>query len=80
MSKTFTLAPKPSADLAANSPTLPAPKITTSVGGTPPILPNRRPLPLLILLINSEAINIEAVPAISLNDFKTGYTPCSSLI
>jgi hypothetical protein len=40
--KTFTLAPSPIAVLAANSPTVPAPKITTSVG-TPFMLPNSNP-------------------------------------
>ena len=40
LSNTFTLAPKPIADLAANSPTVPAPIITTSVGVTPDIPPN----------------------------------------
>ena len=45
LSKTFTLAPSPTAVLAANSPTVPAPRITTSVGGTPVILPNNNPLP-----------------------------------
>jgi hypothetical protein len=39
LSKTFTDAPKPIADRAANSPTVPAPKITTSLGGTPVIFP-----------------------------------------
>lgn len=39
LSKTFTLAPSPIAVLAANSPTVPAPRMTTLVGGTPPIFP-----------------------------------------
>ena len=43
LSKTFTLAPKPIAALVANSPTIPAPKITTSVGRTPVIPPNIKP-------------------------------------
>ncbi|MNO09852.1 hypothetical protein D3C81_2333370 [compost metagenome] len=45
LSKTLIFAPRPIADLAANSPTVPAPIITTSIGGTPLILPSKSPLP-----------------------------------
>ncbi len=72
LSKILTRAPRPIADLAANSPTVPAPKITTSEGGTPPIFPNNKPLPLLLFCINSAAIKMEEIPAISLKDFTTG--------
>ena len=44
LSKTFTFAPNPKAAFVANSPTIPAPKITTSVGRTPVIPPNIKPL------------------------------------
>ncbi len=46
LSNTFTLAPNPNAVLAAYSATVPAPNITTSVGGTPVIFPNKSPLPI----------------------------------
>ena len=72
LSNTLTLAPKPKAVRAANSPTVPAPRITTSVGATPVILPNNNPFPKSLVIINSEAIRIEAVPAISLKDFTAG--------
>ena len=72
LSKTLTLAPRPNAVLAANSPTVPAPNITTLEGGTPQILPNNRPFPLLLPLINSAAINTDAIPAISLKDLTIG--------
>src|SRR5690606_18185625 len=61
-------------------PTVPAPMITTSVGGTPLMLPNIKPLPPLTFDNNSDAIKIEAVPAISLNALTAGYAPSSSLI
>ena len=44
LSKTRMLAPNPPAALVANSPTIPAPIITTSVGLTPVIPPNIKPL------------------------------------
>ena len=72
LSNTFTLAPKPSAVLAANSPTVPAPKITTSVGGTPVILPSNNPFPNSLFIMSSAAIKTEAIPAISLKDFTAG--------
>ena len=68
-------APKPKADLAANSPTVPAPIITTSVGGTPLILPNNSPFPLFVLASNSDAINTDAVPASSLRTLTAGNVP-----
>ena len=80
LSKTFTLAPKLKAVLTAYSATVPAPKITTSVGGTPVIFPKSKPFPSLLLIINSAAIKTEAVPAISLNEFTAGYEPSLSLI
>src|SRR5690606_17779139 len=80
LSKTLTLAPSPIALLAANSPTVPAPRITTSIGGTPHTLPNMSPFPSLTLLNSSEAISTEAVPAISLNERTAGKAPVSSLI
>ena len=72
LSKTFTLAPSPIAVLAANYPTVPAPKITTSVGGTPVMLPNSSPFPNSLVIISSAAIKIDAVPAISLDDRTAG--------
>ena len=72
LSKTFTFAPKPIAVFAANSPTVPAPKMTTSVGGTPVMFPKSKPFPNSLVIINSAAINTDAVPAISLNDFTAG--------
>ena len=72
LSNIFTFAPKPIAERAANSPTVPAPIITTSVGGTPLMFPNISPLPPFTLDNNSDAINIEAVPAISLKALTAG--------
>jgi len=72
LSKTLTLAPNPMALRAANSPTVPAPIITTSMGGTPLIFPNSSPFPSLALLKSSEAIKTEAVPAISLKERTAG--------
>ncbi|MNR15684.1 hypothetical protein D3C85_1322360 [compost metagenome] len=72
LSKTFTFAPKPMAVFAANSPTVPAPRITTSVGGTPVMFPNKSPFPNSLAIINSAAIKIDAVPAISLKDLTAG--------
>ena len=72
LSNTFTFAPKPIAVFAANSPTVPAPKITTSVGGTPVMFPKSNPLPNSVVIISSAAINTDAVPAISLSDFTAG--------
>lgn len=43
LSKTFTWAPNPKAVLARYSPTVPAPMITTLVGGTPVIFPKSKP-------------------------------------
>ena len=80
LSKTFTFAPIPIAERAANSPTVPAPIITTSTGGTPLILPNISPLPLLLAAINSAAINTDEIPAISLSERTAGYLPSSSRI
>ena len=67
LSKILILAPRPRAERAANSPTVPAPRMTTSIGGTPLIFPNINPFPAGLLLMISEAINMEAVPAISLS-------------
>ena len=72
LSNTLTFAPKPNADLVANSPTVPAPIITTSTGGTPLIFPNSIPLLISLFAINSEAIKTDAVPAISLSAFTAG--------
>ena len=80
LSKTLTEAPKPIADRAANSPTVPAPIITTSVGVTPAIPPNNNPLPWFTLLRHSEAIRIEVFPAISLIERINGIIPESSCI
>ena len=78
LSKTFTSAPKASAVLAAYSPTVPAPKITISVGGTPVIPPSISPLPSKTLLRYSAAINIEVAPTISLIALTTVNTLPSS--
>ena len=80
LSKTFTFAPIPIADRAANSPTVPAPMMTTSTGGTPLMFPNINPLPLLFAAINSAAISTEEIPAISLRERTAGYFPSSSRI
>ena len=50
------------AAFVANSPTIPAPKTTTSVGRTPVIPPSIKPFDLAN---NSEAYKIEIPPAIS---------------
>ena len=78
LSNTLTEAPNPIADRAANSPTVPAPIMTTSVGVTPAIPPNNKPLPRLTLLKHSEAIRIEVLPAISLIERIKGIIPESS--
>lgn len=62
LSKTLTLAPKPMAAFVANSPTIPAPKTTTSVGRTPVIPPSIKPLDFAN---NSDAYKMEIPPAIS---------------
>ena len=65
----FTLAPNPKDVLAAASVTSLAPNNTTSIGGTPVILPNNN-LPLSET--SSAAINTEAIPVISLIDSRMG--------
>ena len=80
LSNTLTFAPSPIADLAANSPTVPAPIITTSVGGTPLILPNKSPFPSFVFASSSEAISTDAVPASSLKTLTAGKVPSSSLM
>ena len=62
LSKTFTLAPRPMAAFVANSPTIPAPRITTSVGRTPVIPPSINPFDFAS---NSAAYKIDIPPAIS---------------
>ena len=54
--------------------------ITTSVGDTPGIPPNKIPLPPWVLLNSSEAIVIEAAPSISEVTFSTGKRLLSSAI
>ena len=66
LSKTFTEAPKASAARAAYSPTIPAPNIITLAGGIPLMPPSNTPLPWLAELKYCPAINIIALPAISL--------------
>ena len=65
VSNTFTLAPRPSAARVANSPTVPAPITTTSVGATPEMPPSIRPGPPFSELSCSEAIRMAVFPAIS---------------
>ena len=78
LSNIFTLAPMANAVLAAYSPTIPAPIIITFVGGIPLIPPTKTPLPLLALLRYCPAINITALPAISLMLRTIGLWPLSS--
>ena len=80
MSKIFTVDPSPIAALAAYSPAVFAPKMTTSVGVTPVIPPSITPLPPCKLLRYSDAIRTEVIPAISLIDSTTGIFPLLSLI
>ena len=77
-SNTFTEAPSAIAARVATVPALPAPMITTSVGETPGMPPNKIPFPPCVLLNNSEAIVIEAVPSISEITFRTGQRCLSS--
>lgn len=51
---------------------------TTSVGETPGMPPNKIPFPPCVLLSNSEAIVMEAVPSISEITFSTGQRCLSS--
>src|SRR5690606_2756863 len=66
LSNTFTCAPNAMAVRAANSPTVPAPRMTISVGGTPVTPPNINPFPSNTLLRYSAAINTDVAPTISL--------------
>ena len=78
LSKTLTDAPNPRAVRVANSPTVPAPNTIISEGATPEIPPNMAPCPLLKLLKYSAAINMDALPAISLIERITEKIPSSS--
>ena len=72
-SKTLTDAPSAKAARAATVPAFPAPTITISVGDTPGIPPSKIPFPPWVLLSNSEAMVIEAVPSISEITFRIGH-------
>ena len=78
LSKMVILAPSPAADLAANSATVPAPRITTFVDITPEIPPSNIPFPPLILLKHSLAIKTEVLPAISLMLLTIEFLPSLS--
>ena len=60
-------------EAGAEVPAFPAPTITISVGDTPGIPPSKIPFPPWVLLSNSEAMVIEAVPSISEITFRIGH-------